>query len=324
MFGVHRAARKEVLPALASARGRMEFRILGPLEVSEHGRILKVGPPKQRALLAILLLHANEVLAPARLIHELWGENPPRTARQTLWVYISQLRKRLPANGPGHIVATEPAGYLVRLQRNQLDATRFAALAADGGNLLAAENLQAAAQRLREALSLWRGPALADFHYEPFAWADGARLDELRLVCLERRMEADLQLGCAAELVGELEALVAEHPWRESLRRQLMLAFYWSGGQADALAAYRQTRSLLVDELGIEPSTALRELHTGMLRQDSRLDRAMPSVPELAPTSTRFLGGEMRIEFCTLPVASITPTSRARRLRLRLGAPATR
>ena len=258
----------------------MDFRILGPLEVVDCGRHLRIGAAKQRAVLAILLLHANEVVAGERLIDELWGETPPRTAQQTLRVYISQLRKLLEPNGSGHAVVTEPAGYRLRLAADQLDASRFEALARDGGERLAIGDLPAAAQRLHEALGLWRGPALVDFRYEPFAQAESARLDELRLACLEHRIETDLKLGQAGDLVGELEALVAEHPWREGFRRWLMLALYQSGRQADALALFRETRRLFVDELGIEPSTALRDLHSAILAQDPALELAASFAPD--------------------------------------------
>lgn len=233
----------------------MEFRILGPLEVVAEGRAVSLGGTRQRALLAVLLTRANQVVSTERLIDELWGERPPKEARNTVQFYVSQLRKVLGADR----IETRAPGYAIRIERDELDLHRFERLVAEGG------------PALTEALSLWRGPALADFAYEPFAQAEIARLEELRLAALEQRLEADLALGRHGELVGELEALVAEHPLRERLRGQLMLALYRSGRQAEALDVYRETRRVLVDELGIEPSPTLQELERSILRHDPGL-----------------------------------------------------
>jgi YVTN family beta-propeller protein len=246
----------------------VEFRILGPLEVVEHDRPVVVGAPKVRALLAVLVLHRGEVVSIDRLIDALWGERASPTAARTVQVYVSNLRKAL---GDGLLV-TRGRGYMLRVESGQVDADRFEALAARGGRALGEGDALTAAAVLREALGLWRGPALADFAYESFAQAEIARLEEARLAALDDRIDADLASGEQARLVGELEALVREHPSRERLQRQLMLALYRSGRQADALERYRQARRQLIDELGIEPGPALRELEQAILSQDPSLD----------------------------------------------------
>src|SRR6266516_3888984 len=250
----------------------MEFRLLGPLEVRRDDGPLPVRGPKQRALLVLLLLHANETLSRERLIDELWGERPPATAPKALQVYVSQLRKLLEPDRPLETTAT---GYMLRLEPGQLDLHRFETLLAEGRSALGAGAPGQAANLLAEALSLWRGPALADLAYEPFAQTEIARLEELHLAAIEERIEAELQLGHHAELTGQLEPLVTEHPLREHLRSQLMRALYRSGRQAEALEAYHTGRRLLVDELGIEPGRELRELEQAILRQDPALERAV-------------------------------------------------
>jgi DNA-binding SARP family transcriptional activator len=246
----------------------MEFQILGPLEVVDGGRALPLGGSRQRTLLALLLTRANEVVSADRLIDELWGERPPRTAANALHYHISQLRKAI---APSNAIITRDPGYLIRVGPNELDLLRFERLVDEARRAPPDQ----AGRLLRAALDLWRGPALADLAHEPFAQAEILRLDELRLGALEQRLEADLALGRHAEIVGELEALVRAHPLREQLRGQLMRALYGAGRQADALAVYRETRSLLVDQLGIEPSAALQDLEKAILRQD----------PALAPAS---------------------------------------
>jgi DNA-binding SARP family transcriptional activator len=244
----------------------MEFRILGPLEVTHEGRPVPLAGAKQRALLAMLLLHANHVVASERLLDELWGDRLPGSGLGALQVRISHLRKAL---GPGGgLVETSAPGYVLRLDRDQLDLHRFERLVDEAER--AEPSL--ARDKLREALGLWRGPALADFAYEAFAQTPINRLEEMRLLALERRIDADLALGRHAELVGELETLIAEHPLRERLRAQLMLALYRSGRQAEALRAYQVARRVLVDELGIEPGPALQELEKAILRQDPALE----------------------------------------------------
>jgi len=235
----------------------MEFRILGPLEVVEGDRLLPLGGGRQRALLALLLTRPNEVVSTDRLVDELWGTHPPKRAINTIQYYVSQLRKTLGADR----IVTRPPGYLIRVEPDELDLVRFERLSDEG-----------TAESLHAALEVWRGPALADLAYESFARDEASRLEELRLVVQERRIEADLESGHAAELVPELEQLIAEHPLQERLREQHMLALYRSGRQAEALTAYKAARSTLVEELGLEPGPKLQELERAMLRQDPSLD----------------------------------------------------
>jgi class 3 adenylate cyclase/DNA-binding SARP family transcriptional activator len=266
----------------------LEYRILGPLEVSTEGRPASLGGVKQRALLAILLLNANQLVSSDRLVDELWGEEPPLTASNVLQVYISQLRKVL---GGGDrrdldVLVTQRPGYLLRVGNDELDATRFVALSEDGHQALLEGEPAVASVKLREALSLWRGPALADFAFESFAGRDIDRLHELRLGALENRFEADLELGRDAELVPELESLVADHPLRERLCGQLMLALYRAGRQAEALAAYRDTMGRLSDELGIDPTSQLQRLHEQILRQDAALQTPKAISPVATATQS--------------------------------------
>jgi DNA-binding SARP family transcriptional activator len=249
----------------------MEFRILGPLDVIEDGRALELGGAKQRALLGILVLNANRVASSDLLIESLWEAQQPENAQKALHVLVSQLRKTL----GGERIVTRPPGYVLCVEEGELDLDRFQRLVAEGG-----------AEKLTAALALWRGPPLAEFAYERFAQAEIARLEELREAALEQRIEADLELGRHGDLVGELESLVQEHPLRERLRAQLMLALYRSGRQAEALAAYQAARQALVEELGLEPGRALRELEQKILRQDPALelppsaDAPQPEQPE--------------------------------------------
>ena len=264
----------------------MEFRLLGPLEVVEHDRLLALGGVKQRSLLAILLLHANEVVSADRLIDELWGQTPPSTAAKSVQVYVSKLRKELGVEGR---LATQAPGYVLRVDPSELDLARFEQLLAEAGRA----DPGSAAQKLRRALALWRGPALADLAYEPFAQSEIARLEELRWVALEQRIDADLAGGHTAELIGELEALIAEHPLREHLRYQLMLALYRSARQAEALDAYREARRELADELALEPSEELKGLEQAILRHDPALaapkEASGPSLARQAPAPDRSL-----------------------------------
>ncbi len=258
----------------------MEFRILGPLEVRRDGVPLSPGGPKQRALLALLLLHANEPVSRAALIDGLWGERPPETAAKALQVYVSQLRRALGRE----LVRTRPGGYQLVVQPDALDLGRFERLVAEAR----AATPSAAAPKLREALGLWRGAALADFADESFAQTEIGRIEELRLAAAEALAEAELALGRHAELVAELEGLVARNPLRERLRGQHMLALYRSGRQAEALEAYQAARSKLVEELGIEPGRALQELERAILRQDPALDA--PALPAPSVSSAGFVG----------------------------------
>jgi len=251
----------------------LEFLILGPLEVRTDGRLVPVQGFRQRALLAMLLLHANEVVTSGRLLDELWG-GEPRSDTAALRVRVSQLRKALRVAGCDELLETHPPGYVLKLDRDWLDLGQHERLAAEAGLVLEHDPARAAA-RLREALALWRGPPLADFAYEPFAQTTIGRLEELRLTTLENWIEAELAAGREREVVGELGALVAEHPLREGFRAQMMLALYRAGRQAEALEVYQRTRSLLVEELGIEPAPALQELHHAVLAHDPSLDRPL-------------------------------------------------
>jgi DNA-binding SARP family transcriptional activator len=251
---------------------RMEFRILGPLEVLEANRPLPVGGASQASLLVLLLLRANEVVPADRLIDELWPGAAPGSGAAALQARVSRLRKALGANAPA--LETSGPGYVMRLAPEQVDLHRFERLVDEASSA----DTATAADKLRAALALWRGPALADFAYTSFAQAAIRRLEEMRLLALERRIDADLELGRHAALVPELESLVADHPLREGLRAQLMLALYRAGRQAEALEAYRGGRNALVDGLGIEPGSALQELELAILRHDESLELA-PSQP---------------------------------------------
>jgi class 3 adenylate cyclase len=241
----------------------VEFRILGPLELADDGRPLPLGRGKQKALLALLLLHANEVVSAEQLIDELWGEAPPATVDNALQNYVSRLRKRL-----GERLLTRSPGYLLRVEPGELDLARFEDLL---GQARAVDEPEATADRLSEALALWRGSALADFTFEPFAQSEIVRLEDLRLAAVEERIQADLALGRETHLVAELEALVARHPLRERFWAQLMLALYRSGRQAEALEAYQAARETLVEQIGIEPGDELRTLQRRILEQDASL-----------------------------------------------------
>jgi DNA-binding SARP family transcriptional activator/tetratricopeptide (TPR) repeat protein len=261
----------------------MEVRLLGPLEVTEGGRPIACGGARQGAVLALLVLHANAVVPSERLLVELWGQEAPPSAANALQAAVSRLRRALPR---GRLVTRAP-GYLFRASPDELDLDRFERLLARGRQALASGAAAEAARTLRQALSVWRGPALADFRYEPFAQAEIARLEELRLVCLEERIEADLAIGAGSELVGELQRLVTEQPLRERPRSQLMLALYRSGRQAEALAAYREFRSLLREELGLDPAPVLRELEAAILRHDPALQAAPAAAPAAALAPAR-------------------------------------
>jgi DNA-binding SARP family transcriptional activator/DNA-binding beta-propeller fold protein YncE len=250
----------------------LEFRVLGPLEVIRGQQRLPLGSPKQRALLGLLVVHANEPIPRERLIEELWADAAPKTVNAVLSVYLSRLR-RLLADGTGEqLLLTQAAGYVLSVPPEGLDARRFEALLERGRRELASGEAGRASLTLRDALALWRGPALADLAFEPFAQTEIARLEELRLAALEARIEADLALGHQDSLVAELQTLVAAHPFREGLRAQLMLALYRSGRQAEALEMYRRARRTFREELGIEPGPGLRELEGAILRHDSSLE----------------------------------------------------
>jgi len=271
----------------------MEFRILGPLEVLDDGRDLTPARAKQRAVLAMLLLHANDVVAQDQLIDALWGESPPPSAQTALHGHVSALRKLL---GPERIETRTP-GYLLRLSGDELDLARFEALVAEAPGQ---PDPETRGDRLRSALALWRGEPLGNLRYEPFAQSEIARLEALRLSALEERIDADLAQGRHAEVVPELERLVAKHPFRERLRAQLMLALYRAGRQADALDVFQQGRKALVEQLGIDPGPALRQLESRILNQDEGLaveGAAPPATPEPGtplPLSSRIRADGLR------------------------------
>ncbi len=260
-------------------------------------QVLPLGSPKQRALLGLFLVHANEALPRERLIEELWGDAPPRTVKAVLNVYLSRLR-RLFAEGTGEqLLLTHAAGYVLSVRPEGLDARRFETLLERGRRELASGDAEGASSTLHDALALWRGPPLADVAFEPFAQSEIARLEELRLTGLEARIEADLALGRHDSLVAELETLVAAHPYREGLRVQLMLALYRRGRQAEALETYRRARRTFSDELGIEPGPRLQELEQAILRHDPSLEAHGPQARrsgegesiETVPQRPRFL-----------------------------------
>ena len=259
----------------------VEFRVLGPLEALVDGEAVPLGGTKQKALLAYLLLRRGEAVSSDRLVDALWGGSPPATAGKNVHVYVSRLRRALGED----VLVTRDHGYAVRAAGVTLDSDLFSDLLRDGRGQLAAGNAKAAAETLRSALSLWRGPPLADLAYEPSARDDIAALADLRLAALESRAETDLATGKAAELVPELEALIREEPLRERPRALLMLALYRSARQADALETYRSFRRTLDEELGIEPGPELRQLEQAILRQDPDLDR--PDHARTAPTRRR-------------------------------------
>ena len=247
----------------------VEVRLLGPLEVDVDGRILDVRRQKQRALLALLALRAGEVVPTGRLVDELWGDKPPKAAVGSLQNFVSELRKMLGTE----VLVTRSPGYLLDIPRDAVDVHRFERIVREAGN----EAPEQRAASLREALSLWRGPALVDVQLEDAMVAEAARLEEARVAAWEDRLEAELELGRQSQVIGELESLVAKHPLRERPVGLLMLALYRGGRQADALEAYRRSRGRLVEELGIDPSPELQRLEQAILRHDSELD--LPEAP---------------------------------------------
>jgi DNA-binding SARP family transcriptional activator len=251
----------------------MRVRILGPFHLEDGGRPITIGGVRQRAVLADLVLHANEVVPSEQLLVELWGEDSPPSAANALQAAISRLRRVLPA---GRLVTAGP-GYMLRVFPAELDAAQFEQLMFEGRDALTAGTAAEAVQVLDQAMTLWRGPPLADFRYEPFAQAEIARLEELQLACLEERNEANLALGLEGPLTAELGRMVTDHPLRERLRGQLMLALYRSGRQAEALEVYQQFRSTFMEELGLEPSSALSELQAAILRHDPVLAPGSPT-----------------------------------------------
>jgi YVTN family beta-propeller protein len=263
----------------------VDFRILGPLQVRDGDADVPLGSPKEQALLAVLLLHAGEVVSRGRLIDELWSESPPPTAAKALNVHVSQLRKSLARDGVNPI-GTHAPGYVLQIDPELFDAARFERLVEDARARAAEGNEEAAGTRYREALSLWRGAALDGIELGPASRSEIGRLDELRISADMERIDCELALGRHDQVVGELEALIAEHPLRERLRGQYMLALYRSGRQADALRAYKDTRQTLVDRLGLEPSEPLQRLERAILNHDPALE--LPAgVPRPTPQQRR-------------------------------------
>jgi len=252
--------------------GGLEFRLLGPVEAAEDGRNLALGGPKQRALLADLILNAGSIVSTARLIDDLWGDTPPPAAGHTIETYIARLRRVLRDGSRPEVLLTRQPGYLLDAEPGQVDAFRFQQLVKDGTAAADRGDHEQASALLGNALALWRGQALADVADAPFAQAAARRLTNQHLLAQERRIDCDLALGRAQDLIGELDALIGGHPYHEPFHRQLMLALYRSGRQSDALAAYRRARGQLADELGIEPGPDLRRLEQAILRQDPGLE----------------------------------------------------
>ena len=285
----------------------MEFRILGPLEVRDGERSLPLGGAKQRAVLALLLLSANRVLPVERLVEGVWGDEPPSSVNASLQNHLARLRREL-----GDRLVTRSPGYLLRVGEGELDFDRFRRLVDEARGA----EPEVAAERLAEALALWRGPPLSDLADEP-AGGVAARLEDLRLAALEERIEADLALGRHADLVPELEEVIAREPYRERPRRQLIVALYRSGRQADALEAYARARRAFVDELGTEPGRDLQELQRAVLNRDPMLD----APAGVAPPSPRTPQAEER-KTVTVLAADLTPDDlpddpEARRVQLR-------
>jgi len=284
----------------------VEFQILGPLEVLESGRPLALGRLKERMVLAVLLLHANEFVSRDRLIDELWGAAPPPTARKAVNVYVSKLRKALTVDGHDPI-ATADGGYRLVVGSDSLDADQMRTLVTEARERMADGESESASRLLQEALAFWRGPTLAGLALESFGRDEVAQLDELRLAVLMDRIDCDLAEGRQEHVLGELQVLVREHPLRERLRAQQMLALYRADRQADALDAYQQARRDLIDELGIEPSESLQRLQQAILRHDPALEvpagtaAATGAAPALSPADD------------AAPAAALPPPSRPRR-----------
>lgn len=264
----------------------MEFRLLGLLEVVERGHVFELSRGRERALLAVLLLHANEPVSADRLIEELWTERQPEHAAKTLQVYVSRLRRSIGAER----LTTTPAGYVLEVGEGELDSGEFERLAAEGRRALEQGKAQEAQRLVSRALDLWRGPALADFRFDSFAQPEIRRLEELRATARADLVEARLSSGQGEGGIGELEQLISESPLSERPRRLLMLALYRAGRQADALALYRQTRELLADQLGVEPGPELQALERAILNHDPVLAAPAPAVQRaLARRSGRLL-----------------------------------
>ncbi len=290
----------------------MQYRLLGPLEVTDGDRKVPIGAGRRGSLLTLLLIHANEAVSADRLIDQLWGERPPPTAAKSLQVHVSALRKRLGGRAEGPLL-TRAHGYLLRVDADDLDIFRFERWLEEADRLLAAGDAPRAAPLLDEALALWRGPALAGHDYAPFAQQEIARLEELRLHALESRAEARLALGEHARLVGELEPLVQAHPLRERILAQLMLALYRSGRQAEALEVYQGARRELAEQRGLEPSEELKRLELAILQQDASIGAPpqalgdgsaglVGTVPEAGPSPSEAVGALLLVSWAPVGI----------------------
>lgn len=290
---------------VAGGNGRLEFRVLGPVQVLRDGEPVKLGGVRQRTLLALLLMRVNELVTTTRLVEELFGERASASGVSAVRVAVSRLRIALDGGDERRALDTGLGGYVLRAAPDQIDVTQFERLLAEGRGLLAAQKPDAAASRLRSGLELWRGPPMADIAGVESLQSEIRRLEELRLQATIERIDADLALGAGPELVGELEALVAANPLQERLREQLMRALYRSGRQSDALEVYRETSGLLRGELGLEPSRALQELERSILVQDEALEPRPPAgrgrLPVL-PTPT--IGRQHEVESVSLLLRS--------------------
>ncbi|MFQ5554605.1 MAG: BTAD domain-containing putative transcriptional regulator, partial [Acidimicrobiia bacterium] len=267
----------------------MDFRLLGPLEVVSDGIAIEIPAPKQRSLLGLLLLHAGDVITSDRILEELWGDDQPSSGASAVRFHMSKLRDALLPDRPkgdDGIIVTRPPGYLLPGDGHHIDIHDFD-LGVERARSILQTDPGRASDQLREALALWRGRALSDFQYEQWAQPEIARLEELRLGAVEDRIDADLAMGRHGDVTGELEAMVAEHPFRERFARQLMLALYRAGRQAEALRAYQRTREALVDQLGVEPSPDLQRVEQRILDQDESL----LDVVDSAPSRTRAVRG---------------------------------
>lgn len=295
-----------------SAGSELEFRVLGPIEVRREGKLIPLGAAKQRALLSILLLNLNQIVPASRLIDLLWGDEPPASARSALHVYVSQLRKLLepqrPKGATPAVLQSLPSGYVLRLESHQLDLSRFVGLLEAGRTAAAAGEPLAAAGHLRNALALWHGVAFADCASERFAESEVARLDEMRLLALEERIDADLAIGRHTDVLAELQGLSLAYPLRERIGRQLMLALYRAGRQGEASEVYQRTRRAMVDQLAMEPGAEMQALLKAILTQDPDLDPAgannlrtrRSNLPRRLPG---FVGREAQIEEITQALA---------------------
>ena len=279
----YRPATRSLRPCKGDSVGRLTlaYRILGPLEVVSPSGPIRLGGPRQRSVLAILLLDANRVVSIDRLADELYGEAPPVSAVTQIHRQISELRALLePDRAPGAagaVIETRPPGYRILVAPDEFDLTIFERRAEAADSALAAEGAESAIRLYRDALALWRAEPLADLAFESFARPAIERLNELRLAVTERCLDAELELGGGAELVPELERLVAEHPLNERLRGRLMVALYRAGRQPEALEVFRAARTVLVEAFGLEPTPALKELEACVLRQDPALDGPSPA-----------------------------------------------